>query len=106
MGWLDLAALAQNATRAVFAETITYQKAGPGALVVTVGEFDEAALEASLIDGGLVQSAGPRISVRLADLPGGVAEKGDLVSVRSGSYEVMEVEPDGHGMARLILVGG
>lgn len=102
MTWADLAALAQDATRSVFAESATYTPL-VGAPVAIVGEFDAAAVQIDLAGGVAVQSVGPRLSVRLTDLPGDAAEVGAEVVVRSVTYAVTEIEPDGHGMALLRL---
>lgn len=102
MTWLDLAGVVQDATRAVFAEAATYTPP-LGAPVAITGEFDAAAVQVELEGGVAVQTVGPRLSVKLSTLPGGAAAIGAGVVVRSVSYAVAEIEPDGHGMALLRL---
>lgn len=103
MAWSDLVALTQGATRGVFAEECTYAPPG-GSPVLISGEFDAAALQVELSDGVAVQTVGPRLSVRLVDLPTENAAVGATVNVRNVAYTVSEIEPDGHGLALLRLV--
>lgn len=102
MSWLDLAELAQDATRAVFGEAATYT-APLGSPVAITGEYDAAAVQVEIDAGVAVQTVGPRIAVKLDQIPGGVVTPGAGILVRGISYTVAEIEPDGHGMALLRL---
>lgn len=101
MAWSDLAGVAQKATQSGLGESITYAQPGGSPETIT-GIFD--AEHAGLDLAGLeVATVGPRVSVVLADLPGGKALRRAQVVARGVTYEVSDIEPDGQGAAVLRL---
>ncbi len=108
MSWPTLAGLAQRATLRAFGESVSYTPIG-GELVSLVGIFSERYVDVDLnaVSGNIgnvsVASVGPAIDFKLADLPGGVAERGATLVIRGKAYTVANVEPDGHGAALLRL---
>lgn len=103
MAW-PLADLVLDATQSAFAEDepATYAHDGGSPATVSV-IFDAAFQVAELADGAAFAGVVPKIGVKLADLPGGKALKGDTVTVRGTDYVVHEVQPDGQGGADLLL---
>ena len=100
---------------ATFGDTVTYTPAA-GQPVQITGVFDEEYLEVTPM------GAGPFSSTELLSLgaPGGITSarpvlgvqlsqfqvppvQGDTLVVRGDSYIVKEVQPDGHGGAKLLL---
>lgn len=60
---------------------------------------------AELVDVGneaRVSTTAPILDIRLSDLPG-LPKDGDLVEVLGKTYRVIDAQPDGQGMVRLIL---
>lgn len=107
--WADHLTLRNDAIRDVYGESVTYTPASTGVAESISAVFDAAA-EVVQIQGGVEVSARtPVLDVVLADLlvhPKGRAvgsSDRDLVTVGGVSYQVVKVEPDGQGWARLIL---
>lgn len=88
----------------VFGESALYAPAR-GAPVTLTGIFDEAARTLTFEEGAAVSSTRQLLGVRLADFPVGVTPaQGDRVTLRGAVYQVADVEPDGMGFAKLVLL--
>lgn len=81
-----------------FAEEVLYSSSGAGTTVALRAIFD---LEYQTDLEGLVGGAGPALHCTVSDAPG--ARRGDAVTVRGVSYEVVEPMPDGTGWQTLRL---
>lgn len=102
MAWGNLSDRMLRTALNVFGDPVTYTR-GATTVQISKAVFDANFLAVDPDTGATVQSTGPMIGVRLAELPGGKAEKGDKV-VRNGvTYRVIESQPDSEGHARLIL---
>lgn len=95
----DLAAFFDPAD---FGTAATYRR-GAGEAVPFVGVF-VAAHRAVVASGDWpgVSTVGPVMTAPLSALPAG-AQQGDAVTVGATVYRVRDVQPDGTGLARLIL---
>ncbi|MCB9993119.1 MAG: hypothetical protein H6873_05630 [Hyphomicrobiaceae bacterium] len=82
-----------------FAETISWTPEG-GSATDVAGILDLGERVADPFGGGSVQVAEARLICREADLPSGAAQ-GDAATIRSGSYLVREILPDGTGIAEV-----
>jgi len=51
---------------------------------------------------GLVAGASMSLMCKAADVPG--ADRGDAVAIGATNYTVAGVEPDGHGLVKLLLM--
>jgi len=75
----------------------------PGAAPVMVrGIFDASYVRVDVGEAG-VQSAGPAVFYRVADLPQDPAEDYPLITIASVEYQVTEVQKDGQSGVRLML---
>ena len=81
-----------------FAVEVLYSAAGTGTPVALSAIFD---LEYQMDLEGLVGGSGPALHCAVSDAPG--ARRGDAVTVRGVSYEVVEPMPDGTGWQTLRL---
>jgi hypothetical protein len=101
--WL---ALTDDVLRSCIAEMgvdVGYTRA-PADPVLVRGVYDGAYQLEELVDGLPLASIRPVLGVRLGDLPGGVALRGDTLGPLEGvNYRVANVQPDGQGGALLIL---
>jgi len=101
MSWPDLAGILQTVGQTIIGEPVTYTPAGGSPESIT-GVFDGVSVSVEVDTGLVIQSTDPAITVRLAALfvqP----TKGDAISVRSTSYTIAEIHPDGQGDAQLKL---
>ena len=101
MSWTDLADLAHLAVRATFGRAVTYARGASSDEVRAV--FDPSKPDPATSTVQTVTVRRPVLTVRLADLPNGVAEQGDQVTVDAVIYRVEDVRPDGSGGADLVL---
>ena len=101
MGWTDLATRVQTAGQAVFGETVTFTPAGGSPEAVT-GIFDADHVYQELLGDTMIETTRPVMVVRDAALSQ-TPVRGDAISVRSVSYVVTEIQPDGQGDQVLIL---
>lgn len=84
-----------------FATSVIYiPKVGPQKTINAV--FDKDYAEVEILDGPPVQSTGPRIGIRVADLDA-QPTRGDKCTISGVTYRVDEYRPDGQGGATLIL---
>lgn len=105
--WDALADLPLRAGRATFGRAVVCTPAGGAPQAITAIAFDANALAVEIEGGAPIESVGPALDVRLADLA--VAPSvGDAVTISSGpgagTYEIRRVEADGCGAATLRLV--
>lgn len=83
------------------AEPFTYTPQGGAAVTTTPdgrplrGIFEADPIELDPETQVMVRSRSPVLSIRLADLPGGVANDGDHALVRGVDYVVRDVEDNG-----------
>jgi hypothetical protein len=104
---IDFDALVLAPAIQVFGEPATYTPDGGSPTAVT-GVFD-AAHKLVTVDMGEesfhtagVSTTAPAFGIRLKDFPV-PPEQGDGLRVRDTDYVVMDIHPDGHGGAHLIL---
>lgn len=86
-----------------FGVAFTWTKAN-GVQAVLSGIFDAAfaaPLEGSLAGPGGVESTGPRLLVRSADVSG--IAHGQAIEIGDDDYTVAGVEPDGTGLTAILL---
>lgn len=103
MSWKDRADRLNRAIRDWFGEAILYRPASGGEFPI-VATFDRAAAVVEIQAGVPVQSTRPAIVVRLADLATAPAQ-GDTCSRENGeTFEVANVEAEGHGTVKLYLL--
>ncbi len=96
--WATLADRVLKATNRVFGENVTHVQG-----MQTLREiFDEAHEIVSIADGVPVSSVAPVLGVRLADF-NQKPDFGDTFTIRGKGYRVVDIKPDGHGGAELIL---
>ena len=89
---------------AVFQTAAVYDPAGAG--IAIYGIFDEAHQTVETTgDGPALSTTRPMLEVKLADLAalGVTPASRKTVSVGATTYEIYDVQPDGSGMARLLL---
>jgi hypothetical protein len=90
----------------VFGEPVTYTPANGSPFPIT-GVFDEAYHEVVMLDNGpAITSESPVLGIRYAEFPTGhPPRKGDTLLIVSANtiYTVKDVQPDGHGHAKLML---
>lgn len=104
---IDFDALVLAPAMQVFGEPATYTPDGGDAVAVT-GVFDAAhklvEVDVGQDSGGTVgvSSTAPAFGIRLKDFPSS-PEQGDGLRVRGTDYVVIDIHPDGHGGAHLIL---
>ena len=110
MPW-GLAALAQDACQTVFGRdwTVSYTPAGEIAATLTCISFDPAHEQIEMQAEMPVATTRPVLDVQISDFVAewgaGVGPKqGDLVTIDAVAYEVTDVQPDGHGASKLVLV--
>ena len=110
MPW-GLAALAQDACQSVFGTdwTVSYTPAGELAAALVPISFDPAYEQLEMQGQVAVSAIKPVLDVQFADFvtlwgAGTVPAQGDLVTIDGTDYEVTDVQPDGHGAAKLVLV--
>jgi hypothetical protein len=88
---------------AVFGSAFTYSGGSPARLRTLAGIFSKAhAIEAPAGDWPGVSTTAPVLTCRAADLPPGAAA-GDSVALDGAAWAVRDIQPDGTGLARLIL---
>lgn len=104
MAWNDLSDRMLRTTLKTFSDAspITYTR-GATAVPISEAVFDENFQSVDPDTGAPITSTNPMLGVRLADLPGGKAQKGDKVTRNSIEYRVIEQQPDSEGHAKLIL---
>ena len=110
MPW-GLAALAQDACQTVFGRdwTVSYTPAGKSAAALTCISFDPAHEQIEMQGEMPVSAVRPVLDVQLSDFvaawgAGTEPKQHDLVTIDGTDYEVTDVQPDGHGAAKLVLV--
>lgn len=101
MDWPGLVAQMDGSLVDTFGEPTTYTQATGQASPVS-GIFDAAYVRADAGRAG-VGTASPAVFYRLADVPIDPAEDEPVITIRGLTYEVAEVQPDGHGGVRLLL---
>ncbi len=90
---------------AVFGEQVTYMPAGGAPFMIT-GVFDAQYKGVDFAGGMDVQTDMPVLGIRLAEFPVIPRQKDQLRIERTGElFAVREVQPDGHGAAKLLLNG-
>lgn len=68
------------------------------------GIYDENFVSIRVEDGAEISDVSPSLLIRLADLPAGVElGQSHRFVVRGTARRVWDVQPDGHGMARVLL---
>jgi hypothetical protein len=99
---------------AVFGSPVTYTPVGGNAITIT-GIFDNEYFDQNALGAGLIEQVGmpgnitasrPVLGIRLAEFPAGIAPlQGDTLALTETgvTYTVMEVRPDSHGSAKLLL---
>ena len=101
MGWLDIATRIQTAGQTVFGEAVTFTPTAGSAETVT-GIFDAEHAYQELIGEAVIETTRPAVIVRVAALSQEPVRE-DSISVRSTTYKVIEIQPDGQGDLELIL---
>ena len=87
----------------VFGSAFTYAGGAPASSRSITGIFSKAhAIEAPAGDWPGVSTTAPVLTCRAAALPPGAAA-GDSVTLDGATWTVRDVQPDGTGLARLIL---
>jgi hypothetical protein len=88
---------------AIFGESVMYQPASGASFSIT-GVFDEAYRGISLAGGTDVPSVMPVLGVRIVEFSA-FPKRGDRLTVirTNETFVLKEVEPDGHGDAKLLL---
>jgi len=100
---VDWDALVHGPVAATFGEPVLYAPAAGGTFSIS-GIFDEAYTEVQVLDGVPVSSVKPVMGVRLAQFPAPPEPDDTLTIERTGTtYVVANVNPDGHGWAKLML---
>lgn len=84
-------------------ESITYTPKGQPAFSI-IGIFTESHEEVVVQDGVPISSVKPTLDVVLADFGERRPRQEDEIEREGTTYQVADVEPDGYGMAKLILV--
>lgn len=103
MAWADMADRVLKTTIATFKTAGTYTRAAdPGTPIAIDGVFDKPNRQVDPQTGAAVESVQPSFGIRLADLPA-EPESGDGVTVNGVQYQVISVEEDGQGGAKLVL---
>ncbi len=88
---------------------IAYQPADGSPVFYVDGVFDDAHVTESFEEGAPVSTTHPVLGVRLAQFPAdhqpfADGDDGDQVGpIRGVIYRVIDVNPDGHGWAKLVL---
>lgn len=107
MAWTKAKTLMQRTNFRRYGEDVTYIPAAGGSLVVT-GIY-RSAHEAVDSEGLTVHSNQPVLDVKLEDLPAAPVsgqpgqDTVDQVTVRGNTFDVVDVQEDGEGIARLLL---
>ena len=109
-GGIDFDNLVVGPLQAIFGEAVTYQPSA-GQPFATTGVFDWYFAESDpLGEGGEYSQSRPvHVSVRQAVLGVQLSAfliqpaQGDILVARAGRFYVKEVQPDGHGGAKLML---
>lgn len=102
--WQDLTDGVMKACRDTFTTAFLYLPKAGGSHAMS-GIFDKAFVSVQMLDGAAVQSIGPTMGVRVADLatlsvtPG----PGDKIQVGSTVYFIDEYRPDGEAGGVFIL---
>lgn len=101
---IDLSALVLAPCFDAFAEPVDYRPE-TGAILRLRGVFDErSAVDKIGADGFPVTEFHPVLCVREAELPAGAElHQNQLVELRGRLFRIADIQPDGHGHARLIL---
>lgn len=106
--WLALADLANVAVRGTFSDVsdlIVYTSAvAVGGPYTIAAPFDAEFESIEFSDGQPVSSVRPVIDLRLADILPDVPAQDDTLTVRGLVYRVTDVQPGGHGTAKIFLV--
>jgi len=91
--------------RDTFPAAVVYQREGGGtASFLAVFDTAHATLEMDADSGAQVSTTRPMLTMRLADIAFEPHVR-DTLTVEGEDYEVVDVQPDGSGMARLVLRG-
>lgn len=93
--------LAFGSALTVMAQEVIYQTADGGVCSLR-GVFHSAYQRLEIHDGVEYSTVSPMLTVRLSDLRQAPAQ-GDRPTIADTEYEVINVQPDGHGGADLIL---
>jgi len=101
--WLTELNHLQDAAQGAFSQPITFRPAS-GPVTAMRGIFQAEHKEVAF-DGGeeVVSSVGPVLEVKLASLPQPVIQ-GDEFDIAGTTYQVTDVQEDGLGSAKLLLV--
>lgn len=97
---MALADLAHRAALAIFGTPATLDL--DGQIVTVRGIYQAAHQMVEIVQDAPVSSIRPVLTVRAADLPESPQE-GDGVEVAGESFRVVDVQPDGFGMLKLVL---
>lgn len=103
--------LEDDAARAVFMDPDVFGQAArydpaDGAEVALLGVFTAAHARRAEATGLAVSTADPVLTVFAAELPAGALQRrgdGDAVTINATRYSVRDIEPDGSGLARIVL---
>lgn len=105
---IDWDGLVLQPTMAVFGQTVVYTPAGGTAFTLVDAVFDDAYHPLQPIEDGTAMTTElPVLGVRLSEFPTGVTPlQGDSVVITALgiTYKVRDVEPDGHGHVKLLLL--
>jgi hypothetical protein len=102
-GWATLADRAIKGTRAAFGAAVSYTPASTGVAESITAPFD-AQYQRVEMQGELpVTATRPMLGLRLADLLARPAQ-GDRFVVGGLTYEVTDIQDDGHGAAAVFAV--
>ena len=105
MSWTETVGRMQDDVLDIFAEMVTYDPKDSAPFQVEA-DFHRPH-ELIDLDGAVpVTGTRPFLWVKLSDFPAGVDPKQQDGVTRSNgeTYEVSDVQPDGHGMAKLMLI--
>lgn len=103
MSWDDMQAPMLDACMSALGTAVTYRpKDSDEETEIDKAIFDNAAIDVDFGNGGPMQTTQPWLGVKVSDLPGD-PQVGDRVTAKGTNYEVVKVEPDGQGGARLTL---
>ena len=105
MTWTETVGRMQDDVLHIFAETVTYDPKDSASFQIEA-DFHRPH-ELVDLDGAVpITGTKPSIWLKLSDFPGGVEPKQQDEITRSNgeTYEVSDVQPDGHGMTKLMLI--
>lgn len=108
MGFRELVGLTQDACERTFGEAITWRtSAGVDVTTTPAGELLLGVFRDQFtpVEVGMeveISTVAPQLDVKLADLPEAPQRHG-VVIVRGATYRIVEEQPDGEGMTKLLL---